>query len=97
MLSLQHCRKVLGKDFQESEEELAKVREQLYTLAGTLVEFWFDKLTTGNDSGFFQSAKQLVSSDQLDSIEERAAVIEFDGNYERDEAERLAIKSSLEM
>jgi hypothetical protein len=31
----------------------------------------------------------------LDSLRERAAIIEFDGNISRDEAERIAITSSL--
>jgi hypothetical protein len=97
MLSLKHCRKVLGNDFDAPDEELAKLREQLYTLAGTIADFWLAKRVSVSDSGLCQSAKRLLPDDQIETIEERAAVIEFDGNYERDEAERLAIKSTLEV
>ena len=97
MLSLQHCRKVLGTDFDGSDEELANLREQLYTLAMTTADSWLEKRVAGSDRGFFQSATRLLPADQIETVEERAALIEFDGNYERDEAERLAIESVLEM
>ncbi|HET8671565.1 MAG TPA: hypothetical protein VFM05_13320, partial [Candidatus Saccharimonadales bacterium] len=39
----------------------------------------------------FGTALQLVPKDQQAEIEERAAIVEFDGGLTRDEAERTAL------
>jgi hypothetical protein len=95
MLSLEHCHKELGKGLKISDEELTALREQLYILAGTLVDAWLTKPTL-SEGECFESAKKWLPADKIECIEERAAVIEFNGNYNRDQAERLAIKSALE-
>jgi hypothetical protein len=97
MLSLENCRRYLGPDDDISDEELAIAREQLSTLAGTLLDFWKSERARKTEIRSLESARQFLAPYQVESIEERAAVIEFDGNYSRDEAERLAIKSAFEM
>jgi hypothetical protein len=97
MLSLDNCRRYLRTDEDISDEELAIVREQLFALAGTLLDFWKNERAGTTEIRSIDSAKEFFAPDQVESIEERAAVIEFDGNYSRDEAERLAIKSAFEM
>jgi hypothetical protein len=89
MLSLERCRKVLGSDKKLSDEDLATLRDQLYCFAALALEV--------RDS---QKKSVLERSDVVcidrDALEERAAIIEFEGKLSRDEAERNAIALALE-
>ena len=44
----------------------------------------------------FKKALALIPRDERESVEERAAIIEFDGGLERDEAERAAFSNYLQ-
>lgn len=89
MLSLERCRKALGADNKLSDEDLAKLRDQFYCLASLALEL--------RDR---QKKQTLERPDgcliDRDALEERAAIIEFEGNLSRDEAEKKAVAFAVE-
>jgi hypothetical protein len=94
MISLERCRKVLGPQNGLSDETLATLREQLYCLAELALNVRDRQKTTDRELDAFEQAAN--SPEDLEALRERAAIIEFDGNFSRDEAERMAISLSLE-
>lgn len=89
MLSIERCRKILGADKKLSDEDLATLRDQFYCLASLALELRDHQKNVAlqrTDGGLIDR----------DSIEERAAIIEFEGNVSRDEAERNAVALALE-
>jgi len=93
MISLERCRKILGPNNRLSDESLATVREQLYCFAELSLSVWDKRKATESDA---LSLRQFCDSQEsLEELEERAAIIEFEGNRARDEAERLAISLSV--
>jgi hypothetical protein len=76
-----------------SDEKLVTLREQLYCFA----ELALDLRDSGRNFVTPNSAFEQIASSQedLNALRERAAIIEFDGNVSRDEAERMAISLSL--
>jgi hypothetical protein len=89
MLSLERCRKLLGSDTKLSDENLATVRDQLYCFAALTLEVRDIK-----KKSVFERPE--VGSIDRDALEERAAIIEFEGKLSRDEAERNALALALE-
>ena len=89
MLSLERCRKVLGSDTKLSDEDLATLRDQLYCFAALALE------VRDTQKKSVLERPDLDSLDR-DALEERAAIIEFDGKMSRDEAERNALALVLE-
>lgn len=89
MISLERCRKVLGPKTGLSDETLATLREQLYCFAEVALNVRDRQKTT--DSEPFALEQAAKSPEDLEALRERAAIIEFDGNFSRDDAERLAI------
>lgn len=87
MISLERCRKVLGPKNGLSDENLATLREQLYCFAELALNI--RDCQKGKDSFALEQAAN--SPEDLEALRERAAIIEFDGNVLRDEAERIAI------
>ena len=88
MLSLESCRKILGSSNKLSDDDLATLRDQFYCLASLTLE--------ERDR---QKKSLLYLSDGLidrDALEERAAIIEFEGNLPREEAESNAIALAIE-
>lgn len=95
MLSLDHCRTLLGRDSEELDDaDLATLRDQLYSLATLSVER-FSRIE-GEESATFKDALALFEQSERETIEERAAVIEFDGKLKREIAERSAISQVVE-
>jgi hypothetical protein len=92
MLSLRHCRTILGPKTAISDENLATLRDQLYCLAALALDNR-DK-TKRTSSTFRRTEGDAISNEGLEILRERAAIIEFDGNISRDEAERMAITLS---
>ena len=100
MLSLHHCKKLLGPDCELDEDEIAQLRDQLYGLAGIItdeilshqlnVASRIKKNLQSNLQGF-QAALTLLTDEEKEDVEERAAIIEFEAGADRDEAERKAI------
>ena len=107
MLSFQHCRELLGAEgIGLSDDELAAMRDELYSLAALTIDAATNKLNRAHlrlvnpneasSSGpGFSDALNLLSNDQKGIIEERAAILEYDANLSRDEAERAAIAMSI--
>jgi hypothetical protein len=94
MITLERCRKVLGPKNGLSDETLATLREQLYCFAELALNVRDRQETTDSEPFAFEQAAK--SPEELEALRERAAIIEFDGNFSRDDAERLAITLSLE-
>ena len=85
MLSLQRCRELLAGDARSvSDEELEAVRKQFYALAlvGTREAIQAQR--------FEQAIAKLREEERAD-VEERAAIMQFDGRLSREQAERLAL------
>lgn len=90
MLSLQHCRKILGAKAAMSDEELITLRDQLYCFAELALGVRDQKQKAV--PAVANTLDQIAGSQEdSDVLRERAAIIEFDGNISRDEAERMAI------
>jgi hypothetical protein len=94
MISLERCRKVLGPKNRLSDENLATLREQLYCFAELALNVRDRQKTTDSEPCALEQAAK--SPEDLEALRERAAIIEFDGNFSRDDAERQAITLSLE-
>jgi hypothetical protein len=94
MLSLEHCRKLLGPENNVPVEKLVTLRDQLYCLAELVLDLRDSsrKADLSVNGPFEQIA---VSYEDPYALQERAAIIEFDGKVSRDEAERRAIEMSL--
>jgi hypothetical protein len=94
MISLERCRKILGSNDSVSDENLAALREQLYSFAELALDIRDRKQASvlPSTSAFEQLADE---HDEPDILRERAAIIEFDGKVSRDEAERMTINLEL--
>jgi hypothetical protein len=94
MLSLEHCRKILGAKVPISDEELATLRDQLYCFAELALDVRDKRQRVVSPvEGTFEQVAD--SQEDLDVLRERAAIMEFGGNISREEAERMAVTSSL--
>lgn len=93
MLSLQQCRKILGAKLAISDEELATLRDQLYCFAELALDIRDQRQKVVSPGNIFEQVAD--SKEDSDVLLERAAIMEFDGNISRDEAERMAITMSL--
>ena len=89
MISLERCRKVLGSGTKLSDEDLATLRDQLYCFAALALE------VRDSPKKSLLERPDLESIDR-DALEERAAIIEFEGKLSRYEAERSAVELALE-
>jgi len=89
MHSLEYCRKVLGPDNKLSDEDLATLRDQFYCLAQLMLD---------QRDRHKRSTLENPSSRPIDreTLEERAAIMEFEGNLSREDAERSAVSLALE-
>jgi hypothetical protein len=94
-VSLDRCRRLLGAKLPVSDENLALVREQLYCFAELIFDVRADKKNSSNDTGALLE-RAAKSKEELEILQERAAIIEFDADVSRDEAERMAISLALE-
>ena len=103
MFSLERCRQILGRDCTLDDVELVTLRDQLYGLADVLTDHLRNQPQfNGKDAleivepDVYQAALRLLPEIEREDVEERAAIIEFEGGVERDEAERQAILGSLQ-
>jgi len=88
MLSIQRCRAILGADAPESDQDVEQLRDQLYAIAS----IWVDggtRIPASPSAGILAS----LSEDARAEIEERAALMEFDGGLARSLAERAALSA----
>jgi hypothetical protein len=85
-LSLERCRQILGSNCTLSDSELELLRDQLYGFANILVDSFSQK-----------KLKHLVSTLKIpaeldERFQERAAILEFEAGFNREEAEKLAFE-----
>jgi len=105
MLSLQRCREILGQGCVLDDHQIESLRDQLYGLAHVVTDEMCEhrsgdsKASEENDgcnSGDFKAGLNLLPESEREDVEERAAIIEFDGGADRDQAEREAILGAVE-
>jgi hypothetical protein len=85
VVSLQRCRELLAGEAEAlSDREIEALREQLCVLARTC------RPAKAELDGFRRALAALGEEERAD-VEERAAILEFDGKLSRDQAERLAL------
>ena len=94
MLSLERCRKTLGDDAPPTDEDLERLRRDLYALARVAVSA-FGSHRAGERENTLNSALRLVPADEQETLEERAAIREYDGGRVRDDAERAVLSDSV--
>ena len=93
MISLTRFRELLGDSAADlAPSELEMLREQLYRVANSVCDLY---LTGHNAVVDEDRILSQLEPDTLADIEERAAVLEFDGNMTRDQATRLALNLEL--
>lgn len=105
MLSIKRCRELIGANEEIADQEIERLRDQLYGLAAVVT----DKLLAESDtrqknnhvaaqrghSYEYIIALNMLTEDEQDDVDERAAIIEFEGNADRDTAERQAILAAF--
>ena len=98
MVSIDRCRELLRKGPETSDTDLESSRDQLYLLADLVIDLLpgstkSSSLSEGSDQNpqnFGDFLDALPIADQ-ESIEERAAIRQFDGGLDRGDAERAAM------
>ena len=85
-MSVRRCRQLLGADVIASDLEIECLRDQLYDVA----RVWIEEGMTVFASPSTELRETLSEDDRLE-VEERAAVLEFDGGLSRSGAERAAV------
>jgi hypothetical protein len=94
MLSLDNCRDLLGCDGEELDAaDLESIRDQLYSVARLTLE---RSPTSSGQESTFKDALTFFPQLERESIEERAAVIEFEGKLRREVAEKSAISQAMQ-
>jgi len=90
MLSLERCRKALGNDAPSADEDVKQIRRHLYAVADVAVSA-FGTHNAANRKNRLKAALRLVPATAQEALEEWAAIREFDGGVDRDEAERAVL------
>jgi hypothetical protein len=105
MLSLKDCRTILGTDCDVSDADLEALRDQLYGLADFVIASFSLIERTGtsemggkpnqvrgrNPRSQDQFPPLYFVEDRRIELEERAAILEFDGGMTRQDAEAMAL------
>ena len=89
MLSLQNCRVLLGTDCNLTDVEVEQFRQQLYAFADVAVEA-FCASRKGGLRPTNQGCLDAIPAQERESVAERAAILEYEGNLRTAEAERQA-------
>jgi hypothetical protein len=91
---LQKCRSLLGTDCKLTDAELEQLRHELYVVAEVAISDFCVTRKAGSSNG---SKAQSVSSclsaipePERHTVEERAAILEFEAHLRKPEAERQA-------
>lgn len=92
-IPLKHCRALLGEEGQVLDDgALRELRDALYAVAEILPEVGQG---ASHASLMLTSAEQTAPALNWQAVEERAAIMEFEGEVPRDVAERMAICDHL--
>jgi hypothetical protein len=89
LLSISQCRELLGEKCPKADDEVERLREQFYQFAHTVVDL---------SDMLLLHPEQLIAElpdDERGSVEERVAILEFDGGVSRRLAERKAFAASF--
>lgn len=90
-LTVAECRQRLGDDAPDLDDaQLLEVRDRLYDLAAVVL-----KRGRSLEDTTTKAVLALSPSDRHD-VEERAAIMQYDGGLTRDQAERLALGQHLQ-
>ena len=89
MLSLERCRKILGDVAPPADEDLERIRRDLYALARVAVSAFGGHRADRGER--VEAALRLVPPHDREGLEERAAIREYDGGLDRDDAERAVL------
>jgi hypothetical protein len=94
VLSIQKCRFLLGADCKLTDSQIEQLRREIYAFADIAVETFCAQKTADSGRGAkLESNSGCISAvpgPERDKVEERAAILEYDGNLRRPEAERQA-------
>lgn len=93
MLSVKRFRELLPSNSAFSDSDVELFRDQLYGLAGLVLDFHLKQIRQPKHFQLmsFNTVASQLSDDEQAALEERAAIIEFDGNVTREQAEHSAI------
>lgn len=106
MISLDRCRQLLG-DPLLPDDQISSTRDALYSLGFKAYDDYTTGVQEANEERSqsadipierfqFDRALLLIPEDEREGIEERAAIKEFEGEIDRDEAERTAIQEYID-
>ena len=90
MLSLERCRKTLGDGAPPADEDLERIRRDLYVLARVAVSAFGTHHAVDRPERL-KAALRLVPDHEQEALEERATICEYDGGLDRDDAERAVL------
>jgi hypothetical protein len=91
-LSVEDCRRLLGGAGQGfSDDQIARVRDEFYALANIAVAFYEKDRAIGSED----VSLRCLPLEEQESIDERAAILEFDAGIPRSRATRLAAASHI--
>ena len=96
MLPLDECRRILGPDCDLSDRDLERLRGQLCDLAAVTIAVLEEQRQAGPAMEGSEAKLEMIPEDDRDEVEERAAIVEFQGGMSRPEAERLAVQQYFE-
>lgn len=92
-ISVARCREILGPDCRLSDAEVETLAEQVLAVAKVIVR---DFAAARVSDERFRDACKLVPKDDHYEVEERAAIIEFEGALSRDESNRAGLSAWLD-
>jgi hypothetical protein len=94
VLSLQKCRSLLGTDCKLTDSQVEQLRQEIYALSDVVIEsFCAQKVYGAGSSAESQNVSGCLSGiphPEREVVEERAAILEFEGCLKKSEAERQA-------
>ena len=93
MLSLEACRKLLGPNCDGPDQEIERLRDQLYQLARSILDLMEPEQSESQPERHSPAAAviRLLPQNERERLEERAAFLEFEGGRDRTVAERSVL------
>lgn len=92
MLSVDRCRTLLGAHGYVPDSEISQILDLLYGLADVLLELTNDR---DDSDGRTRLILDCLDVDDRIDVEERAAILEYDGGLPRQTAEVIALEKFM--